>query len=77
MVECDSTATAASIYQQCDGLVRLLAGCARARMADAELASPLSQEFERSSTRLDLRFIPDEQSFAARVVRDTATEVRL
>jgi len=32
-------------------------------------------EFERSSTKLDLRFVPDDQSFTERTVRDTATEV--
>jgi hypothetical protein len=52
VVECDSVATAAAVYDGCDGL-----------------------EFERSSTKLDLRFVADDQSFAGRKVRDVATEV--
>ena len=32
-------------------------------------------EFERSSCRLDLRYVPDDQSFEGREVRDVATEV--
>jgi len=36
----------------------------------------VGQEFERSSTRLDLRFVPAEQSFEGRIVRDAATSVR-
>ncbi|KAK9840918.1 hypothetical protein WJX81_000303 [Elliptochloris bilobata] len=32
-------------------------------------------EFERSANRLDLRFVPEEQSFAGRQPRDVATEV--
>ena len=52
VVEFDSVATAAAVYDGCDGL-----------------------EFERSSTKLDLRFVADDQSFAGRKVRDVATEV--
>ena len=52
VVEFDSVATAAAVYDQCDGL-----------------------EFERSSTKLDLRFVADDQSFAGRKARDVAIEV--
>ena len=32
-------------------------------------------EFERSANKLDLRFVPDEQSFEGREPRDVATTV--
>lgn len=32
-------------------------------------------EFEHSACKFDLRFVPDEQSFEGRQVRDTATQI--
>ena len=74
VVECDSAATAASLYKQCDGLVRASANEPFARCAHCSCVC-FAQEFERSSTRLDLRYVPDEQSFTGREPRDVALTV--
>jgi hypothetical protein len=71
IVDCDSASTAASIYQQCDGLVRTQGVSCGVVSAERRR----EQEFERSSTRIDLRYVPDEQSFDGRAVRDLATHV--
>ena len=71
VVDCDSTSTAAALYQQCDGLV------SARRPPDCPTGlTPAPQEFERSSTRFDLRYIPDEQSFEGRTIREAASQVR-
>ena len=80
IVECDSAVTAASLYKQCDGLVRAPAAARQAMLsaaltARAPCAPARVQEFERSSTRLDLRYVPDEQTFAGREPRDVALSV--
>lgn len=49
-----------------------IADCDSAITAAALYAACDGLEFERSSTRLDLRFVPEGQDFSARVVRDSA-----
>ena len=81
IVECDSAATAAGLYKQCDGLVRPT--CCTVRVpawrgvldAHARSCAATCQEFERSSTRLDLRYVPDEQTFEGKEPRDIALAV--
>lgn len=52
IVECDSAATANTLYDECDGM-----------------------EIMKSACKFDLRFVPDDQTFEHRKIRDYATQV--
>lgn len=52
IVECDSAATANTLYEECDGM-----------------------EIMKSACKFDLRFVPDDQTFENRQIRDSATHV--
>jgi hypothetical protein len=52
IVECDSAATANTLYEECDGM-----------------------EIMKSACKFDLRFVPDDQTFKNRQIRDSATDV--
>jgi hypothetical protein len=49
--------------------------CGSKRAASAIYAEVDNMEFETSSIKLDLRFVPDDVSFAGRVIRDEASVV--
>jgi hypothetical protein len=49
--------------------------CDSAETAAAVYSSCDGLEFERSANKLDLRYVPDEQSFEGREIRDAATSV--